>query len=63
MAFTPICSRCGKDLTEPGGILLSPPLRNPSFGKVGGDNMDLVVKQHLGVECGCYAVVDRLINE
>ena len=49
MAIKPRCDKCGKELTEFGGILLSPPQGHT------------VKKYHLCASC--YAVVSRGIGK
>ena len=41
-SWPPLCDHCHKQLKEPGAIVLSPPLKNPT---------SLVFKVHLCVKC------------
>ncbi len=56
--WPPRCAKCLTVLTEPGAVILTPPLTN-----VGDTTVDEVVKLHIGTRCGCWGKVDRFINE
>jgi hypothetical protein len=49
MAINPLCDKCGNELTEFGGILLSPP-----------NDQNQVTKYHLCIEC--YQQLATLID-
>jgi hypothetical protein len=48
MSIKPVCSRCGKELKEFGGLLFSPP-----------EDDDMVKKWHLCKSC-CEIITDDL---
>lgn len=47
------CKKCGKDLTEPGGILFGMPIGSEK-------NVDVVAKRHLCRDC--YNLVEHFID-